>query len=424
MRMIIQGGHRLTGRVPIFGSKNAIGPLIASSIIIKGPVRLKNVPHILDVVRLLEILQKMGAVVSWINPHELEIDTRDIDPVKVDKKTMKQIRFSILLLGPMLARFKKMIVPEPGGDIIGKRPIDTHLFALKALGASVESDDDRGGLHLEAKKLVGGYIVLPEFSVTATENLIMAAVVAHGHTSIRLAAAEPHVQELCRFLNAAGAKIKGIGTHDLEITGVVALHAPKKAWKVIPDTIEIGTFAVAAAVTHGTIEMSPVIPEHLDALRFVLTSIGVKQELDGTCFRVQGGGRMNAFKLQTMIYPGFPTDLQAPFGLLATQCHGVSLIHDPLFEARLGYLHELIKMGANAIIADPHRAVISGPTSLRGTEIRSLDIRAGVTMVLAGLAAQGETIIHDAEMVDRGYEDLDGRLRSLGAEIVCLEKNE
>ncbi|MDP3794087.1 MAG: UDP-N-acetylglucosamine 1-carboxyvinyltransferase, partial [Candidatus Uhrbacteria bacterium] len=207
MRMIIQGGHRLTGRVPIFGSKNAIGPLIASSIIIKGPVRLKNVPHILDVVRLLEILQKMGAVVSWINPHELEIDTRDIDPVKVDKKTMKQIRFSILLLGPMLARFKKMIVPEPGGDIIGKRPIDTHLFALKALGASVESDDDRGGLHLEAKKLVGGYIVLPEFSVTATENLIMAAVVAHGHTSIRLAAAEPHVQELCRFLNAAGAKI-------------------------------------------------------------------------------------------------------------------------------------------------------------------------------------------------------------------------
>ncbi len=420
--MLIQGGNHLRGRVPINGSKNAIGPLIASSLIVQGPVRFKNVPRILDVLRLLEILEKMGARVEWLGPHELLIDTKEIDPSKLDKKTMKQIRFSILLLGPMLARFKKMVVPEPGGDIIGNRPIDTHLFALQALGATVETDEDRRGLRLQTKQLVGGYIVLPEFSVTATENLIMAAVTAQGHTSVRLAAAEPHVQDLCRFLNAAGAKIKGIGTHDLEITGVRSLQASKKAWNVIPDMLEVGTFAVAAALTHGDIEMDPVIPEHLDALRTTLTRIGIHHEQSGKSFRVQGIGRMNAFKLQSMIYPGFPTDLQAPFGLLATQCHGVSLIHDPLFEARLGYLHELIKMGANAIIADPHRAVISGPTTLRGTEIRSLDIRAGVTMVLAGLIAEGETIIHDAEMVYRGYEALDERLQAVGADIRLIKE--
>jgi len=252
--------------------------------------------------------------------------------------------------------------------------------------------------------------------VTATENLIMAAVTAQGKTSIRLAAAEPHVQDLCSFLVAAGAKIKGIGTHDLEITGVAKLKAPKP-WTVVPDMLEIGTFAVAAALTRGDIDMWPVKPENLDAIRSALSRVGVRHELDGKHLRVRGVGRMEAFRLQTMIYPGFPTDLQAPFGLLATQCHGTSLIHDPLFEGRMGYINELIKMGANAIIADPHRAIVTGPTPLRGTEIRSLDLRAGATMVLAGLAAEGETIIHDAEMVYRGYEKLDERLRTLGAEI-------
>jgi UDP-N-acetylglucosamine 1-carboxyvinyltransferase len=273
---------------------------------------------------------------------------------------------------------------------------------------------------MEAKALTGSYVVL-RFSVTATENLIMAAVLAKGHTSIRLAAAEPHVQELCHFLKSAGAKIKGIGTHDLEIDGVTSLTAPKRAWTIIPDMLEIGTFAVAAALTRGDVEMSSVIPAHLDALRAALARARIKSEIGKTTFRVQGVGRMDAFKLQTMIYPGFPTDLQAPFGLLATQCHGTSLIHDPLFEGRLGYINELIKMGANAIIADPHRAVITGPTPLRGTEIRSLDLRAGATMVLAGLIAEGETTIHDAEMVYRGYEALDERLSALGANITRVD---
>lgn len=417
MQMIIQGGQHLRGKVSVNGSKNGAGPLIASTILLAGKARFKNVPRLTDVMRLLSILESMGAQVEWTGEHDLVIDTSHMDPKKIDRKTMKSMRFSILLLGPMLARFKKVFVPEPGGCNLGNRPIDTHLFALSALGARSETEAD-GSFCLEAKELVGSYIILPEFSVTATENLIMAAVLAKGTTQIRLAAAEPHVQELCRYLVTAGAKISGIGTHELEIKGVKKLKTPKE-WTLEPDMIEIGTFAAAAAITRGDIEISPVIPEHLDAIRSMLTRIGVQHELTKNRFRVQGVHQMNAFKLQTLIYPGFPTDLQAPFGLLATQCHGTTLIQEPLYESRLGYISELLKMGANAVIADPHRVVINGPTTLHGTEIRSLDLRAGATMILAGLIAEGETIIHDAEIVYRGYEDLDNRLRALGAELQC-----
>ncbi|MBM3205108.1 UDP-N-acetylglucosamine 1-carboxyvinyltransferase, partial [Candidatus Uhrbacteria bacterium] len=344
MKMVIQGGRHLRGRVPIMGAKNSIAPLIAASIIVKGVMRIKNVPRITDALLLLEILQSMGAKVEWVGPHELTIDTKDLDPKQLDKKKMKRIRFSVLFLGPMLARFKKIFVPEPGGCNIGNRPIDTHLYALGRLGAKVERDED-GSLYLESGGLKGGYVILKDFTVTGTENVIMAAVLAKGKTSIRLAAAEPHVQALCQFLNAAGAKIKGIGTHDLEITGVTQLRAPK-TWTLIPDTIEIGTFAVAAALTHGDVEMSPVIPEHLDAIQNALERAGVNFTLGKKSLRVQSSGRLDAFTLDTRVYPGFPTDLQAPFGLLATQCHGTSLIHDPIYESRMGYIHELIKMGA------------------------------------------------------------------------------
>ena len=419
MKMIIQGGHRLVGRVHILGAKNAIGPLVAASILVKGPVRFKNVPKLTDLLQLLEIIKDMGAKVDWTGEHELEIDTTYIDPAKLDKKKMKRMRFSILLLGPMLARFKKITVNEPGGCSIGNRPIDTNLFALSSLGANIETDDD-GLLYMQAKELKGDYIILPEASVTATENLVMAAVQAEGHTSIRLAACEPHVQDLCNFLNKCGAKIKGAGTHEIEIEGVKSLKAPKAAWTVVADMLEIGTFAAAAALTKGEIEMSPVVPEHLDAILSMLSRIGIRYKLvDENTLRVEGVGRMSAVtpKMQANIYPLFPSDLQSVFGLIATQCHGTTLIQDVLFEGRMGYVNELIKMGANAIIADPHRAIITGPTPLRGTEIRSLDLRAGATMILAGLIAEGETIIHDAEMVYRGYEALDERLASLGAQI-------
>ncbi len=425
MKMKIRGGRHLQGRVKISGSKNASGPLMAACLMLEGRVRFRNVPRLTDLLGLLEIMQGMGVKVEWEGEHDLMLDATDLDPSKLDKKKMKRMRFSILLLGPMLARVKKVSVGEPGGCSIGNRPIDTHLFALGALGAHIETDSD-GMLAMNANKgLKGAYVALPEFSVTATENLVMAATMAKGHTSIRLAAAEPHVADLCRFLNACGAKIKGVATHDIEIDGVDKLKPPKKAWSVIPDMLEVGTFAVAAAITRGRIEMAPVACEHLDAIRSALTRFGVKHGFtkdarlpDGQgAFFAQGTSRMKASKVQANIYPGFPTDLQALFGLLATQAHGTSLIQDPLFEGRMGYVNELLKMGANAVIADPHRVVITGPTPLRGTEIRSLDLRAGATMVLAGLIAEGETIIHDAEMVYRGYEDLDGRLRALGADI-------
>lgn len=415
MIFAIQGGKHLEGRINVSGSKNAILPLIASTVLVGGEVRFRHVPRLTDVTALLDVLQSMGARIEWIDDHELKVNTAHVDPAGLDRKKMKRFRGSILLLGPMVARFKKILVPEPGGCNIGNRPIDAHLSALGSFGATVETDE-RGELYLEAARLVGSD-VFGEFSVTATENAVMAATTAKGTTSLRLAAAEPHVQDLCRFLNACGAKIRGIGTHNLTIHGVASLHAPKKPWTVIPDMIEVGTFAVAAAATRGDVELSPVVPEHLDALRIALGRIGIRTELEKNRFRVQGVGRMDAFRLQTMIYPGFPTDLQAPFGLLATQCHGTSLIHDPLFESRLGYIGELIKMGANAVVADPHRVVITGPTPLRGTEIRGLDLRAGATMVLAGLIAEGETLIHDAEVVERGYESLPCRLQAVGASI-------
>jgi UDP-N-acetylglucosamine 1-carboxyvinyltransferase len=416
MDLIIQGGQKLEGKIAVNGSKNAAGPLIAASVLVKGKIRFANVPRLTDVLKLLEILVGMGAKVEWTDEHALTIDTKDMDPSKLDRKRMKSMRYSILLLGPMLARFRKVVVPEPGGCNIGNRPIETHLFALSSLGAKSERDVD-GTLYLEAEKLKGSYVILPEFSVTATETLIMAAAVATGTTSIRLAAAEPHVQELCEFLNLCGAKISGLGTHDLEIQGVKTLHAPKTVWSVMPDMIEMGTFAAAAAVTRGTLDIGPVIPSHLDATRSLLRRIGVQEEIKKNRWHVKGVAHMKAFKLQAMIFPGFPTDLQALFGLIATQCHGTSLIQEPLYESRLGYLNELAKMGANVVIADPHRAVVSGPTPLYGTEIRSLDLRAGATMILAGLIAEGETIIHDAEIIARGYENLDERLRGIGAEI-------
>ena len=413
----MHGGQHLRGSISVHGAKNAAGPLIAASLLLKGRVCFTNVPRLTDVVKLLEILEGMGAEVAWTGPHTLTIDTKHVDPAKLDRKRMRSMRYSILLLGPMLARFRKVVVPEPGGCNIGNRPIETHLFALSALGATSERDTD-GTLYLEAKTLKGEYIILPEFSVTATETLIMAASVASGATSIRLAAAEPHVQELCQFLNRCGAKIKGIGTHDLEIVGVKSLTAPKTAWSIQPDMIEAGTFAVAAALSQGDLDIGPVDPTHLDAVRSLLRRVGVREEIKKNRWRVQGAAQLKSFKLQTLPFPGFPTDLQSLFGLLATQCHGTTLIQEPLFESRLAYLNELGKMGANVIIADPHRAVVSGPTPLYGTEIRSLDLRAGATMILAGLIAKGETIIHDAEIIARGYEDFDGRLRAVGAEII------
>lgn len=409
----IAGGNKLQGSVTVSGMKNAATPIIAATLLTADACHLRNVPRITDVLRMVEILQSLGARVEWSGEHELTIQARDVNPATVAVKSVAAMRSSILFLGSMLARFGEARLPEPGGCIIGNRPIDMHLSALSVLGAEVQCRD--GEVYARAKKLSGAKIVLSEFSVTATENAMMAATLAAGRTVIHLSAAEPHVQDLAAFLQAMGARIAGAGTHTITIDGVSKLHGAEHT--VVPDCIEAGTFLVAAAMTRGRIEVKDVEPEHMHAVLELLRHIGVSLDVRDRSIHVSPGGTLRAFRLQTMPYPGFPTDLQAPFGLLATACTGTSLIHDPLYEGRMGYVQELIKMGANASVSDPHRVLVTGPTPLYGKEIKSLDLRAGATLLLAGLAARGETILHDAEILDRGYERIDERLREIGADV-------
>lgn len=405
----------MRGKVKISGSKNAATPIIAATLLTSEKSAIKNVPKIRDVERMLDILKGMGAQVAWVGENELEIQCENISLDKLDRKAVKKMRSSVLLFGPLLSRFKRIDdFPEPGGCIIGNRSLDTHFAGLKSLGAAVLANN-HGSYSLKAERLTGREITLPEFSVTATENILMAASLAEGETVIRGAAVEPHVQDLIKFLNSMGAKIILSGQHEIRIEGVKELRGASH--EIIPDQIEIGTFAAAALAAKGEIEMAPVDFSHLDQILLKLKEIGALIEADGRKLRVSTDGSLKAFRLQAMPYPGFPTDLQAPFGLLATLAIGTSLIHDPLFEGRMGYVGELVKMGANAVVCDPHRVLITGSTPLYGTEIRSLDLRAGATLILAGLSAEGETVIHDAEIVERGYEKFDERLRALGAKI-------
>jgi len=312
-----------------------------------------------------------------------------------------------------LSRMGRVSLPEPGGCIIGRRPIDTHLYGFQKLGAKVLHKNKQ--IFLSAQKLKGAEIILPEFSVTATENIIMAACLAKGITVIKSAAIEPHVIDLIDFLNKLGGNIKQDLGHKIIVKGVKKLFGGEHT--VIPDSIEAGTFIVATLITKGKLKLRGVDHNHLDAVYELLERIGAGLTLSKNSVEIFFKKPLSSFKLQALPYPGFPTDLQAPFGLLATQCNGTSLIHDPLYEGRMSYVNELIKMGANAIICDPHRVLITGLTALKGMEIKGLDLRAGATLVLAGLLAKGITIVDGSENLDRGYEKFDERLNKLGAKI-------
>ncbi len=416
-RLRIQGGKKLRGRLRAAGMKNAATPILASTLLTDEPCLLKNVPRIRDVERMLDILRSLGVTAEWTGEHEVKIDPKHADPAKLDRKAMRSMRSSVLFLGPMLSRFREVELPEPGGCIIGNRPLDTHLVALTAIGASCERGTE--GYLLRASALEGREVVLPEFSVTATENLMMAAATAKGRTTIKLAAAEPHAEDLGNFLNKMGARIQGHGTHTVVIDGVETLHGAEH--EIIPDQIEAGTFMVAAALTRGDLTIESVRPDHLDIVTQRLRAIGAHVEIGDTWVRVTAPDTLKAFKYQSMPYPGLPTDLMAPFGVLATQCVGTSLIHEPLYEGRFGFVNELVKMGANAVICDPHRVLISGPTPLYGREIKSLDLRAGATLLVAGILADGETILQGAEIIDRGYERIEERFAEVGAEIIREE---
>ena len=337
---------------------------------------IDNIPKITDVERMENILRGLGASVKRISKHKVEINCSKIDTTNPDFQEVKEMRSSILLMGPLLARFKKIKIPHPGGCIIGARPIGTHFEALEALGAKITQDQDY--LHLEAKKLIGTKIVLREFSVTATENAMMAA---------------------CFALNSMGAKIKGAGTHTIIVEGVKKLHGTK--YTLAPDQIEAGTFVIAAIVTRGDVIIDKINPDHLDIILEKLREARANFEVGKDYIHIKPSSLLKATNIDTRPYPGFPTDLQAPWGVLATQAEGTTLIHETMFEGRLRYIDELKKMGANAIIADPHRALITGPTPLYGTQITSFDLRAGATLIIASLIAEGQSEIKDIEQVDR-----------------------
>lgn len=413
-KYIVKGGKKLNGKVKVSGSKNAALPILCAAILSDQKSVIKNVPNIADINSLTNLLDFIGCKVKF-DKNTITIDPGKLKNIPVAIKGVCNMRASILLLGPMLARFNKAQISYPGGCILGKRPVDAHLHALEALGGEVLDDKDMISL-TAPKGLKGADITMSEISVTATENAVMAAVLADGKTHIRLAAMEPHVQDLCRFLNKMGAKINGIGTHDLEITGVKKLKGCE--YSITGDYLEAGTFAIAAALTNGEVEITGINPHDLDIVWNKFTEAGIEYELNKNSIKILPHKRLkNVTKVRTAVFPSFPTDLQAPFTVLLTQTPGESMVHETLFDGRLNYLVELEKMGAKFETLNPHQAIIKGPHKLQAAPISSWDIRAGAAMVLAALAANGTTEISNIAFIDRGYEKLEQKLRKLGADI-------
>lgn len=411
-KFLITGGQKLQGQIKVSGSKNAALPIIAASLLTDEPVELTNVPNIEDIATMEHILHFLG-VETEFEDHTIKIHAKAVANLEIEHELVSKLRASILLLGPLLARNCEVRLAYPGGCVIGKRPVDAHLMALEELGAEILEDSDV--LHIKCNKLIGKKFTMTEASVTATENAIMAAVLAKGDTVIRLAACEPHVQDLCNFLNSMGAKIDGIGTHKLKIKGVKKLKGTK--YRITSDYLEAGTLVIAAVITGGSVDILDLNPNHLDIFWQKLREIGVLFELGENMVRVQPSPHLKAIRLQTAVFPSFPTDLQAPFATLLTQAKGTSFIFETLFDGRLQYLYELEKMGLKPKILNPYQAEITGPTKLYGSSVASCDLRAGAAVVLAALVAEGQTEISNIYYIDRGYERLDEKLNSLGAKI-------
>lgn len=412
-QFIVKGGRPLKGEITVSGSKNAALPVLCAALLTDKKSVVTNVPDIADIHTLLQIFENLN-VKTEFKKNTVTVDPSGLKRAKVMDGLICSMRASILLLGPLLARLHEADIPFPGGCVLGKRSVAAHTHAFRSLG--VEVLDEKQKLHLKVKKLAGAAIILPELSVTGTENTLMLAALTPGKTQIRLAAAEPHVQDLCRFLNKMGAKIKGIGTHFLEIEGVKKLHGAEH--RITGDYLEAGTFAVAAIVTGGDIKINGAEPAHLDSFFEKLDETRANYSLEKNAIIIKPAKNLNAVEaLRTAVYPSFATDLQAPFAVLLTRANGTSKIFETLFEGRLQYLFELEKMGAKVQVLNPHQAIITGPAKLKAVPIASLDLRAGAAMVLAALCAEGTTEISNISYIDRGYERFDEKLRILGAEI-------
>jgi len=417
----VTGGRPLSGTIRPAGNKNAALPILAATLLADGPCRIDNVPRIRDVETLLALLQHVGAKVQWSGTNTVEVDPTQTEAKPLDPALCKEIRASILLAGPMLARFGRVTLPPPGGDVIGRRRVDTHFLALERLGADVTVGD---AYTLEGK-LKAADIFLDEPSVTGTENALMAAVRAPGTTVLRNAASEPHVQDLAHFLVSLGAAIDGIGSNTLTIDGGRPLKAGGAPHTVGPDHIEIGSFIGLAAVTGGAITIDGVRGDDLRSTVLAFERLGVRPRLEGAKLMVDAGQERrirpdlggHVPKLEDGPWPAFPADLMSIAIVVATQCEGLLLVFEKLFESRLFFVDKLIGMGARIVLCDPHRAVIAGPSALRGQVVESPDIRAGMAMLLAALAAQGDSVIQNIGQIERGYEHIDDRLRALGAQI-------
>ncbi len=415
-KFVIKGGNRLEGEVEIRGSKNAAAAIISAVLLTKEECIISNVPLVKDILNLLDILKEMGVEVRFLAKRKISIKATDIDLSKLNYNKFSKARTSVLLIGSLVTRCKEFRVPKPGGDRIGLRPINTHLNALQKLGIEIKKQE--GDYYFFTQQLIGKKIVLPEFSVTATEILILASCTARGKTLIKTAAQEPHVRDLIKMVNKMGGKIKTVGPNEIEIEGVTELKGVEH--EIISDYIEAGTFLVFGIATHGRIKVKNVNVDDLDIFLEKLREMGVSFKISEREIEVFVEKELKAVKIQALPYPGFPTDLLPLMVPLLIQSKGKSLIHDPLYENRLHYVQELRKMGADIEIVDPHRAFVLGKTPLHGVEIKSWDIRAGATLIVAGLMAEKETVINAIDQIDRGYENIEERLQLLGADITRI----
>ena len=419
-QFIVEGGRRLSGTIRPSGNKNAALPIVCAALLTAEPVTLENVPRIRDIESLLQLVRQTGASAEWTAANTLVITATTVRGDALDPELCKRIRASILLAAPLLARAGMVTLAPPGGDVIGRRRLDTHFLALEAMGAEHVFADR---ITFRTKGLVGADIFLDEPSVTGTENAIMAAVAARGATILHNAASEPHVQDLCRLLVAMGATISGIGSNVLTIEGGARLKGC--TFRIGPDHIEVGSFIGLAAVTRSTLRIADAGVEHLRSVRLGFQRLGVETLIDGADLLVPAEQEMRIRsdlggavpKLEDQPWPAFPADVMSIAIVTATQCEGIILMHEKMFESRMFFVDKLVGMGARIVLCDPHRALVSGPTELRGATVESPDIRAGMAMLIAALCAKGTSTINNIGQIDRGYERIDERLNALGAAI-------
>lgn len=413
-KFIIQGQAKLSGEIEVKGAKNAALKIIPAAILSREKITINNMPNIEDTGRALELMEDLGAEIKRTGA-TVEIQIKELSKNEISGQTAGKFRASIMFAGPILARAGEVKFPHPGGCVLGAatRPIDLFLEGFKAMGAEVKTKDDHH--HIKAKKLKGCEYFFTTATVTGTEAMMMAAILAEGNTVLKNCAMEPEIPVLAEYLNRQGARIIGAGTPTIKIEGVKEIGAGK--FNIIPDRIETGTFAILAAATKSEIKITNCEPAHIESLLSIFKKQGIKFKTGEDWLKIMPAKNIKSYNIKTREYPGFPTDLQSPYTVLATQANGSSLIHETIYERRLLFTDMLAQMGADIIMCDPHRVVINGPTKLYGRKLTSPDLRAGITMIIAALIAEGQTEIDNIYQIDRGYEDIGGRLRNLGANI-------